>query len=81
MKWGLSWGPRPPYQVKVRDVIYEVRTHRNADSTWTAFGDVNGECLEATGSTERDARLNWRIQALRLAPPEAEPTVARPSLP
>lgn len=80
MKWGLSWGPSPPYHVKVLNVVYEVRTYRAADKTWSAFGDVNGVCVEAKGTTEREARLNWRILVQRMAPVEPAPAEPAPAV-
>jgi hypothetical protein len=67
MRWGLSWGAQAPHLLIVAGVRYEVRTTRTA-GLWTAYGTVCGVCVEATGSSEREARQKWQAKVEALSP-------------
>lgn len=67
MRWGLSWGAQAPHHVEVAGTRYEVRTTKIA-GLWTAYGTVGGACVEATGSSEREARQKWQQTVAALAP-------------
>ena len=67
MRRGLSWGAQAPHHIEVMGIRYEVRTTRIA-GVWTAYATVRGVCVEATGSSEREARQKWQTKVEAIAP-------------
>jgi|GEM_PF-3557726 len=67
MRWGLSWGAQAPHHIEVMGTRYEVRTTKIA-GVWTAYATVRGVCVEATGSSEREARQKWQKTVEAMTP-------------
>lgn len=67
MRWGLSWGAQAPHHIEVMGMRYEVRTTKIA-GVWTAYGTVNGVCVESTGGSEREARQKWQKTVAAMTP-------------
>ncbi len=67
MRWGLSWGAQAPHHIEVMGIRYELRTTKIA-GVWTAYATVRGVCVEATGTSEREARQKWQKTVEAMTP-------------